>query len=136
MPREIYLVKVGMSMTEGMVSEWFIPDGAQVKKGELVYALETEKVNLDVDSDYDGTVKHLVEVGVTIEPGDVVGYIFEAGEDIPDTLPGAPAAAAEAVSEPEPAAPVPAAAPQPTPQPVVSAPVAVSAPATSGDGFV
>ena len=130
MPREIYLVKVGMSMTEGMVSEWFIPDGAQVKKGELVYALETEKVNLDVDAEYNGTVKHLVEAGVTLEPGDVVGYIFEAGEDIPDTLPGA--AAAEPVSEPEPAEPEPAAAPQP----VVSAPVEVSAPATSGDGHV
>ena len=37
MPKEIYLVKVGMSMTEGMVSEWFIPDGGEVKKGELVY---------------------------------------------------------------------------------------------------
>ena len=48
MPKEIYLVKVGMSMTEGMVSEWYIPDGGAVKKGELVYALETEKVNLDV----------------------------------------------------------------------------------------
>ena len=33
----------------------------------------------------------LVEAGVTIEPGDVVGYIFEAGEDIPDTLAGTPA---------------------------------------------
>ena len=73
MPKEIYLVKVGMSMTEGMVSEWFVQDGGQVKKGEMVYALETEKVNLDVDADYSGTVKHLVEVGVTLEPGDVVG---------------------------------------------------------------
>ena len=88
MPREIYLVKVGMSMTEGMVSEWFIPDGGTVKKGELVYALETEKVNLDVDAEYDGVVKHLVEVGVMLEPGDVVGYIFEAGEDILDDLGG------------------------------------------------
>ena len=66
MPREIYLVKVGMSMTEGMVSEWFIPDGGTVKKGELVYALETEKVNLDVDAEYDGVVRHLVDVGVTV----------------------------------------------------------------------
>lgn len=131
MPREIYLVKVGMSMTEGMVSEWFIADGAQVKKGELVYALETEKVNLDVDSDYDGTVKHLVEVGVTIEPGDVVGYIFEAGEDIPDTLAGAPAAA-PAASEPESAAAEPAAAPVP----VVSAPVAAPTQAAPADGHV
>ena len=83
MPREIYLVKVGMSMTEGMVSEWFVPDGGTVKKGELVYALETEKVNLDVDAEYDGTVKHMVEVGVMLKPGDVVGYIFETGEEIP-----------------------------------------------------
>ena len=30
MPREIYLVKVGMTMTEGMVSEWFIADGEVV----------------------------------------------------------------------------------------------------------
>jgi pyruvate dehydrogenase E2 component (dihydrolipoamide acetyltransferase) len=79
-----------------MVSEWFVQDGGQVKKGEMVYSLETEKVNLDVDSDYTGTVKHLVEVGVTLEPGDVVGYIFEAGEDIPETLAGSPAAASEA----------------------------------------
>ena len=88
MPREIYLVKVGMSMTEGMVSEWFVPDGGTVKKGELVYALETEKVNLDVDAEYDGTVKHMVEVGVMLKPGDVVGYIFETGEEIPADFSG------------------------------------------------
>lgn len=89
MPREVYLVKVGMTMTEGMVSEWFIADGAEVKKGEMLYSLETEKVNLDVDAEADGTVKHLVEAGVTLAPGDVVGYIFEPGESIPDVLPGA-----------------------------------------------
>jgi len=92
MPREIYLVKVGMSMTEGMVAEWHIPDGTSVTKGELLYALETEKVNMDVDAEYDGTVKHLVEAGVMQAPGDIVGYIYEAGEEIPDTLLGSPTA--------------------------------------------
>lgn len=107
MPKEIYLVKVGMSMTEGMVSEWYVPDGGEVKKGELVYALETEKINLDVDAEYDGVVKHLVNVGINLEPGDVVGYIFEPGEDIPDDLGGvsaAPAAAAEPAAAKEPPA--------------------------------
>ena len=127
MPKELYLVKVGMSMTEGMVSEWFIQDGGQVKKGEMVYALETEKVNLDVDSDYTGTVKHLVEVGVTLEPGDVVGYIFEAGEDIPDTLPGSPAAASEA----EPPVRESAAVPEP-----VIAQLAAPSAVVSGDGHI
>ena len=113
MPKEIYLVKVGMSMTEGMVSEWFIPDGGQVKKGELVYALETEKVNLDVDAEYDGTVKHLVEPGVTLQPGDVVGYLFEAGEEVPETLSPLGGSAAAEVSEPD-SEPPPSVAPATT----------------------
>ena len=130
MPREIYLVKVGMSMTEGMVSEWFIPDGGQVKKGELVYALETEKVNLDVDAEYNGTVRHLVAPGVTLAPGDVVGYIFEAGEDIPDTLPGASEAAPAVTSEQAPASPEPAPVAAVASSPAATpAPVAVEEPA-------
>ena len=56
MATEIYLVKVGMTMTEGMVEEWYVPDGGTVEKGELLYRLETEKVNLDVDADASGIV--------------------------------------------------------------------------------
>lgn len=103
-------------MTEGMVSEWFIPDGGEVKKGELLYALETEKVNLDVDAEADGIVKHLVQTGINLKPGDVVGYIYEAGEEIPDSLPTPGAAPAEEASaEAEPAAEA---------APVTAAPVA------------
>ena len=90
MPKEIYLLKVGMTMTEGMVSEWYIADGQQVNKGEMLYALETEKVNMDVDAEFDGKVKHLVQVGEMMEPGDVVGFIFEDGEEIPGNLSAIP----------------------------------------------
>ena len=116
MATEIYLVKVGMSMTEGVVDEWYIADGARVEVGELLYRLETEKVNLDVDAEAAGTVKHLVAEGVTMEPGDVVGYIFADGEEIPadlQTLTGGDSAA-PAAGEPEPSATAPAAAPSST----------------------
>ncbi len=104
MPTEIYLIKVGMNMTEGVVEEWYIADGATVQTGELLYRLETEKVNLDVDAEASGVVKHLVAEGVTMEPGDVVGYIYAAGEAIPERLPeGAPAANLDAVGEVAPA---------------------------------
>ena len=93
MATEIYLVKVGMTMTEGMVEEWYVPDGGTVKQGELLYRLETEKVNLDVDADASGIVKHGVAVGVTMLPGDVIGHIYAPGEAIPSTAPSAPAAA-------------------------------------------
>ena len=104
MPKEIYLVKVGMNMTEGVVEEWYIADGATVDEGELLYRLETEKVNLDVDAEASGIVKHIVGEGVTMKPGDVVGYIYAADEAIPDVLPQAAAAAAEPVADSAPAA--------------------------------
>ena len=87
MPSEIYLVKVGMTMEEGTVDEWYVPDGTQVEPGQMLYRLETEKVNLDVDAETAGTVKHLVPEGTTLEPGDVVGLIYAADEPIPDVLP-------------------------------------------------
>ncbi len=108
MPKEIYLVKVGMNMTEGVVEEWYIADGATVDEGELLYRLETEKVNLDVDAEASGIVKHIVGEGVTMKPGDVVGYIYAADEAIPDVLPQAAAAAAEPVAESAAAAASPA----------------------------
>ena len=109
MPSEIYLVKVGMTMTEGIVEEWYVEDGATVSAGALLYRLETEKVNLDVEAETDGTVRHLVPAGQTLEPGDVVGFIYAAGEEIPDTLPAPSRRAAADMPSVESAAPAPAA---------------------------
>lgn len=87
MPSEIYLVKVGMTMTEGSIEEWYTADGATIAQGDMLYRLETEKVNMDVDADATGTVKHIVSEGTVCEPGDVIGYIYASDEAIPDTLP-------------------------------------------------
>lgn len=108
MPSEIYLVKVGMTMTEGIVEEWYVEDGATVSAGALLYRLETEKVNLDVEAETDGTVKHLVPAGQTLEPGDVVGFIYAADEEVPDTLPAPSRRAADDMPSVESAAPAPA----------------------------
>ncbi len=114
MPAEIYLVKVGMTMHEGTVEEWYVADGARIEAGALLYRLETEKVNLDVDADTPGTVKHLVAEGTTLEPGAVVGYIYADGEAIPDVLPTPKANPDAAVREDAPAAPATDLRPAPT----------------------
>ena len=107
-------------MTEGMVSEWFIADGASVKKGEMLYSLETEKVNLDVDAEMDGVVKHTTDVGVMLAPGDVVGYIFAADEVIPADFSGVASPAADPVVD-APKAEAPAAVVSAAPEPIVVA---------------
>ena len=108
MPTEIYMMKLGMTMTEGTVAEWHIPDGGEVKLGEDLYRLETEKVEMEMEAEAAGIVRHLVPSETTVDPGAVVGWIYAAGEEIPDILPGAGAPAAAAASgapaEPEPAA--------------------------------
>ena len=96
MPTEIYMMKLGMTMTEGTVAEWHIPDGGEVKLGEDLYRLETEKVEMEVEAEAAGVVRHLAPVGSTVDPGAVVGWIYAPGEEIPDTLPGAPTASASA----------------------------------------
>jgi pyruvate dehydrogenase E2 component (dihydrolipoamide acetyltransferase) len=83
-----------------------------VATGELLYRLETEKINLDVDAEASGTVRHLVGVGVTMKPGDVIGYIFAAGEEIPADL-GATGAAEPSALETESRPPPTVAAPAP-----------------------
>ncbi|MYA17480.1 MAG: 2-oxo acid dehydrogenase subunit E2, partial [Gammaproteobacteria bacterium] len=71
----------------GTVEEWYVADGDRVEPGEMLYRLETEKVNLDVDAETAGTVRHLADAGTTCKPGDVVGFIYADDEEIPEVLP-------------------------------------------------
>ena len=112
MPTEIYMVKLGMTMTEGTVAEWHIPDGGEVKTGEDLYRLETEKVEMEVEAEASGTVRRLVPDETTVEPGAIVGYIYAPGEEIPAEL---PVASAPTTAAPTPASATPAAAPAATP---------------------
>jgi pyruvate dehydrogenase E2 component (dihydrolipoamide acetyltransferase) len=117
MPAEIFLTKVGMTMSEGVVAEWYVADGASVEKGALLYRLETEKVELDVDADASGTVKHWVAENVTLAPGDLIGFIFAPGEAVPADLSAlaksVPGAAPALVTASAPARPVAASAASP-----------------------
>ena len=47
---EVLLPLLGDVMTEGTITPWFQPDGAEVREGEPLYQLETDKVNLTVDA--------------------------------------------------------------------------------------
>lgn len=123
MATEIYLVKVGMTMHEGTVEEWYAADGDQVAAGALLYRLETEKVNLDVDAESAGTVKHLVAAGTTLAPGEVVGYIYGEGEPIPDVLPK-PTPKPDIVVRQAEGAPAPARAPAASGKRIAASPAA------------
>ena len=87
MPTQVYMAKLGMTMTEGTVAEWLVTDGGSIEAGQPIYRVETEKIDMEIESEDTGTVRHLVPVETTLEPGDVVALIYKEGEEVPDILP-------------------------------------------------
>ncbi len=81
MPVEIVMPKLGLTMTEGLIVEWKKKEGDEVKKGEVLFILETEKVTYEVEAPEDGILgKILVQEKQTVPIGTVVGYLLKPGE--------------------------------------------------------
>ncbi|HSP16724.1 MAG TPA: dihydrolipoamide acetyltransferase family protein [Thermoanaerobaculia bacterium] len=78
---EIIMPKMGDAMTEGKVVRWYKKAGEPVKKGEPVLEIETDKVNLDLEAEADGTLGSLeAQEGQTVPVGGVLARILGAGE--------------------------------------------------------
>ncbi|MDP4979272.1 MAG: 2-oxoglutarate dehydrogenase complex dihydrolipoyllysine-residue succinyltransferase [Desulfobacterales bacterium] len=72
---EIKVPSVGESVTEAVLAQWFKKDGDQIKKGEALFVIETDKVTLEVEAEADGVLKISVGEGETVSIGAVVGTI-------------------------------------------------------------
>lgn len=76
--KEIVVPELAESITEGTVAEWLVSKGDKVEKGDPVVELETDKVNVEVNSDFSGVIAEvLVEEGDDVEVGDVIAKVDE-----------------------------------------------------------
>ena len=121
MAKEVRLPQLGQTMEEGTVVNCLVNIGDKVKKGDVIFEIETDKATLEMESPADGFVKHiLVKVDETLPVGALVLILGAKDEDVPqsfvDSLTGgapstveaAPAAEAPPVAEPAKAEPEPA----------------------------
>jgi pyruvate/2-oxoglutarate dehydrogenase complex dihydrolipoamide acyltransferase (E2) component len=72
------LVKIPQSsvaVTEGTIVRWLVAEGEQVAEGQPLYLLETDKVEIEVESPAAGTAHLLGETGLTYLVGTDIGYI-------------------------------------------------------------
>jgi len=79
---EVVLPKLGVSIEEGTIVQWYKKEGDQIAKGEPLFAVETEKATVDVEANVSGTISKIMhQKGETLGAGVVVALISTSDED-------------------------------------------------------
>jgi pyruvate dehydrogenase E2 component (dihydrolipoamide acetyltransferase) len=78
---EVILPKVDMDMATGTIAKWHVNDGDEVRKGQALFDIETDKSAMEIESPGDGTIKiSRADTNVAIDIGSVVAMIYAKGE--------------------------------------------------------
>lgn len=76
---QVLMPKIGLTMTEGRITEWLKKEGDRVEKGELLFVFETEKVSFEVEATHSGVLsKILAPADEIVGVGEAVGLMEEA----------------------------------------------------------
>ena len=85
MAHTVIMPKLGQTVEESTVLKWHKRSGDPVKKGEILFEIETDKAVLEVESFVDGTLlKIIVQEGETVPVTTPVAFIGQPGEPIPE----------------------------------------------------
>ncbi len=134
MAQEVIFPKLGQTMEEGAIVKWLKKEGEPIVKGDILFEIETDKANLEVESFFEGVLlKIYVKEGITVPVNTVVGYIGAAGEKAPAQAPTPVAPPSVEAQKPVATEPVKQATPtQPAPQaPSVATPPVLTPAASS-----
>jgi len=113
---DVNMPKLSDTMEEGTVLEWKKRDGEEVRRGEVLAEIESDKASFEIEAEADGVLRIAVEKGQAVPVGQLIGRIggeapARAEAPVPAAAPAAPAPAPERPAPPVQAAPPP----QPSP---------------------
>src|SRR3954454_11964865 len=81
MATDVTMPRLSDSMEEGTILKWIVEQGGEVKRGEPLCEIETDKANMTYEADTDGVLLEIVvPEGETVELGEVIARIGEPGE--------------------------------------------------------
>ncbi len=87
MAEVILMPRLSDTMTEGVIAEWHKKVGDNVKKGDLLAEVETDKATMELESYKDGTLLHVgTDKGGKLQVNDLLAIIGNKGEDISGLL--------------------------------------------------
>lgn len=101
MAEVILMPRLSDTMTEGVIAAWHKKVGDQVKKGDLLAEVETDKATMELESYKDGTLLHIgTDKGGKLQVNDLLAIIGNPGEDISSLLKGGAAASSAQPAQP------------------------------------
>src|SRR3546814_1698639 len=102
MPIELKMPALSPTMEEGTLAKWLVQEGDEVKSGDLLAEIETDKATMEFEAVDEGTIAQILvpECADTVQVGTVIAVIAGDGEDA-STAKAAPAPAAAAAPDSE-----------------------------------
>ncbi|RYD74450.1 MAG: pyruvate dehydrogenase complex dihydrolipoamide acetyltransferase [Sphingobacteriales bacterium] len=89
MAEVIKMPRMSDTMTEGVIVSWLKKVGDQVKSGDVMAEVETDKATMELESYTDGVLLHIgVEEGQAVPVNAVIAVIGKQGEDFQSLLQG------------------------------------------------
>ena len=83
----ITMPRLSDTMEEGTISSWLKNVGDQVKEGEILAEIETDKATMEFESFYDGILSHIaVKEGETVKVDELIAIISENEIDVSKAL--------------------------------------------------
>ncbi|BCG60855.1 dihydrolipoamide acetyltransferase family protein [Paenibacillus sp. URB8-2] len=83
----VVLPKLGLTMTEGTVSNWRKAKGDRVEQGDILFDVETDKISNEIEAKTSGVLREILVEEGTVEVFHPLAIIADAGEDISALLP-------------------------------------------------
>ena len=82
------LPKLGMNQEEGEVVSWLVAEGDEVKEGQPIVEVETDKTTVELESTATGVIARILHGEGDIVPiNGVLAVILAPGEEMPDEIP-------------------------------------------------
>src|SRR5688500_19421997 len=101
---DVSMPRLSDSMEEGTILKWLKSDGDEVRRGDELVEIETDKANMTYEADQDGVLQIVAQEGDTLPVGQVMARIGEAGAapaPEAEAQPAQPEAEREPEAEPE-----------------------------------